>query len=922
MYTRNNQLLAMIVGVPPAVLAVVFTLAMTGATFAQGGTFDWSSIIPPAMNAQTNSTTYSPLVGGGGSTGGGTVGGTATAPGGFYYELLYNVNFTGSQVSGASAPSNSAATLFGGTWLDTGLEATNSTGTVSRLVPVNPSSVAIVPWSAGTTDNIVLVGWSANLGATWPAASNLLAQMANGNAAPIVAQLAGQNGFFGVSAAGYLSPNTSPDAGATVFGTAPTTNGLPIRSPATQLYLIGGPPAVTVSPAVTNFVYGSSVMLTANATGSSPLAYQWYDNLTNAMAGQTGASLTLNVPPVTSSGNYTIIVTNAFGRATNFATVTVIPAPDEYVTNTNDDNSEGTLRYAINYTTNGATINFAPNLSGTTILLTNGELFITNNLTIVGLGPNNLAVDGNVASRVFHISSNIVVSISGLTITNGLASDSSSGGPNGGGIFNDDATLIVSNCTVSGNSASTGFGGGIFNVINAYVYTGAILSVINSTFDDNMALSGGGIAIGDGSGIVTITNSTFSGNLATNGGGVFISSSYFTVTITHSTFSGNVATNGGGIFSSGDLTIADSVISNNVANGVPGEGLGGGIYNDIGLLLVNNSILSSNSVNGEGGGIYNIAVGFAGSNVQIQNSTLSGNSANGVFGIGGGIFSIGEYGGGTGVFIENSTVSDNLGYGIVNFANDGSRATLAFIDSTLSGNIGGGIENQGFNGGSVNQTIFSSTLSGNSGDTIYSYGIDSGSVTLTIGNTILNVVAPGQNINGYTDNLGTVTNITKGYNLCSDAGNGIFTNTTDQINTDPKLGPLQDNGGPTFTHAPLPGSPAIDKGKNLNSIYGPFYTDQRGQPRTYDNPGIPNAAGGDGTDIGALELIPPMLAITYANNQAVVSWLPMVAGWTWTLQTNINLATGSWGNYLGPVVNHSVTNAPPTGNLFFRLTNP
>ena len=51
-----------------------------------------------------------------------------------------------------------------------------------------------------------------------------------------------------------------------------------------------------------------------------------------------------------------------------------------------------------------------------------------------------------------------------------------------------------------------------------------------------------------------------------------------------------------------------------------------------------------------------------------------------------------------------------------------------------------------------------------------------------------------------------------GYNLCSDDGSGFLTATGDQINTDPMLGPLQDNGGPTFTHTLLSGSPAIDSG--------------------------------------------------------------------------------------------------------------
>ena len=61
----------------------------------------------------------------------------------------------------------------------------------------------------------------------------------------------------------------------------------------------------------------------------------------------------------------------------------------------------------------------------------------------------------------------------------------------------------------------------------------------------------------------------------------------------------------------------------------------------------------------------------------------------------------------------------------------------------------------------------------------------------------------------------------------------------------------------------------------------------------------------------------PLLSITYEGNQAIVSWPPAVTGWT--LQTNHDLATGTWGNYAGTVSNNRVTNAPPTGNLFFRL---
>jgi hypothetical protein len=61
----------------------------------------------------------------------------------------------------------------------------------------------------------------------------------------------------------------------------------------------------------------------------------------------------------------------------------------------------------------------------------------------------------------------------------------------------------------------------------------------------------------------------------------------------------------------------------------------------------------------------------------------------------------------------------------------------------------------------------------------------------------------------------------------------------------------------------------------------------------------------------------PTLIITHVGNQAIVSWDPAATGWT--LQTNNNLSTGIWGNYLGTVVNNSATNAPPTGTVFFRL---
>ena len=88
---------------------------------------------------------------------------------------------------------------------------------------------------------------------------------------------------------------------------------------------------------------------------------------------------------------------------------------------------------------------------------------------------------------------------------------------------------------------------------------------------------------------------------------------------------------------------------------------------------------------------------------------------------------------------------------------------------------------------------------------------------MTIGSTILNG-GEGENLYNY----GTVTSL--GYNLSNDAGGGLLIGMGDRINTDPMLGPLQDNGGPILTHAPLTGSPAIDSGKNFTAEA----SDQRG----------------------------------------------------------------------------------------------
>src|SRR6266513_4885069 len=107
-------------------------------------------------------------------------------------------------------------------------------------------------------------------------------------------------------------------------------------------------------------------------------------------------------------------------------------------------------------------------------------------------------------------------------------------------------------------------------------------------------------------------------------------------------------------------------------------------------------------------------------------------------------------------------------------------------------------------------TLRNTTLSdnqANDGGGIYNYqGPDTTSL-VEISDTILNAGVMGENI---FNEGGTVTS--HGYNMSSDNGGGLLNGPGDQINTDPLMGPLQDNGGPTFTHELLTGSPAIDAG--------------------------------------------------------------------------------------------------------------
>jgi hypothetical protein len=424
--------------------------------------------------------------------------------------------------------------------------------------------------------------------------------------------------------------------------------------------------------------------------------------------------------------------TKAFVSTVILLCLIVIPAHANIITVTNtNDSGPGSLRDALAIANDGDEITFA--VTGS-IGLTSGELVVNNSITISGPGRDNLAVNGNAKSRVFHLASSRNVTISGLTIANGNAT-----ADYGGGFYNDHSTLTLSTCTVSGNSAD--FGAGIYN---------------------DGSLSGGAG--------VTLNNSIFSSNTALEGGGIYNdgnqSPNPTTVTVNNSTFSDNsVSFPGGGIYNFGQLgnaTVAlneATFIGNSAGN--QGTGDGGGIYNDHAMLMVFDSTFSGNATfGGDGGGIAN----FLGA-LTINNSTFTGNSS---IVVGGAIYNDGESG----------------------------SAPLMLSNSTFGGNSADA-----------------------AGDSIYDEG-ENGSAPVSFVNTIFKASAVGN----FFNNGGAF--ISLGYNLSNDDGGGFLTGPGDQINTDPLIGPLQDNGGPTFTHALLPGSPAIDAG-DPNFTPPPFY-DQRG----------------------------------------------------------------------------------------------
>ena len=315
---------------------------------------------------------------------------------------------------------------------------------------------------------------------------------------------------------------------------------------------------------------------------------------------------------------------------------------------------------------------------------------------------------------------------------------------------------------------------------------------------------------------VEINDLTISGGHITgdNGGGILNDNS--TLTIAHYTVwanaivSGSFANSGGGIYNSGTMTLNQVIVNNNNASfngGGPGAPSGGGISNTGAMIIIAGTV-QSNMGFWSAGGIYNTGMLTITGSMIVNNQTGDPGHFGGS---GGGIINDGT------MTIQDSTISGNRALGGDLDGGDGggiSGNNNTITNSTITGNSalhGGGVAG----GGNIAHTTFSNNSASQAGGALYLTS------TLELGTTILKAGASGVNI---FNNGGSFT--THGYNISSDDGSGYLNGPGDQINTDPMLGPLQDNGGPTFTHALLPGSPGIDAG-DPNFISPPYY-DQRG----------------------------------------------------------------------------------------------
>ncbi len=287
-----------------------------------------------------------------------------------------------------------------------------------------------------------------------------------------------------------------------------------------------------------------------------------------------------------------------------------------------------------------------------------------------------------------------------------------------------------------------------------------------------------------------------------------------TLTLTAVTVAGNNAWGGGGgIYNTGTLGLSSCTLSGNAALGYLSEG--GGLWNRGGVATIADCVVEDNTAGDEGGGGGGGLDNFYGT-MTVSTSTIHGNEAYG----GSGISNSGT------LTVTDTVIHANTGNQGAGMSNGG---ILTINSSTVSGNTaswaGGGIHNGGLGDIHLN----SSTVAYNTAASLGG-GIRNAVGTIEMQNSIL-----AQNSAATGPNCMYATITSAGYNLLGSLSDCAFTpGAGDLIDVDPLLYPLDDNGGPTLTHALQVSSQAINAGNPAgctDHLGTPLLTDQRGMPR-------------------------------------------------------------------------------------------
>jgi len=544
------------------------------------------------------------------------------------------------------------------------------------------------------------------------------------------------------------------------------------------------------------------------------------------------------------------------------------------VTNSNDS-GPGSLRQAIADASEDDTITFDGDYTITLI----SNLTIDKNLTIDG-ETRTITISGNDTVRCFHVFTNIHATFNHLTITHGRTiTPEIYSHPVGGGIkIEEGAVVTLTNSVIDSNTATYydadwdfyyGHGGGIFNL--------GTLTVSGTTFSNNVASASSGYVSGSGGaihnrGTLSVSDSTFTGNAAESGGAIY-SSSGTTLIVENSTFTGNSAPCGGGAISGrGMTTVSGCTISDNLSPGDWCEGGAAGIDNNGGIMTVSDSTISGNIGVSNAGGFTNYEGELTVTDSAIYNNTTGG--------VGGGIY---NWWNATLTVQSCAIYSNTAEWGGGGIYSGPESAQLFLINNTISGNsadYGGGIYNSGV------LTVTNNTLTSNAAD-VNGGGLYNKDATPTVSNSILwGNTAPDSGPQIF--NSSTTGPTISHSDIQGSGGSGagwdstLGTDGDDNLDDDPLLGPLVDNGGPTLTQALSDGSPAID---TADAGTCPA-TDQRGVPRPI----------GTGCDIGAFEygfgevLFHP---VTYDDNGATSGTAP--ADQTKIYNLALTLATNSGG---------------------------